>query len=187
MPWTSPPPGTSTSTIDTCGRRQSPWQVAHREKSRGWNHGFFYGSICNPTHKPGLSGLPWAKHDDQHAQKAKPHSQPVRACWLDPVNTPEPDQRHPNVNSPVGCINAASWLGVKCEQPGEEAETCRRWNKKPSRPPLLEPEIREITADDLCEGSGNKQAKGAQRIQSHQNPPRKTEHLSRAAKPHRME
>lgn len=99
-----------------------------------------------------LSGAAGTEMDDHHAQHKEPGPESVRGHGTDAVHAPQPGQHDADVNPAVGSIDTPGRLRVQRQQPSESSEAHGSGQQQLRAAALLEPEIRQIAADDLREG-----------------------------------
>jgi len=68
-----------------------------------------------------------------------------------PTHQPQPNQRHWNIDRPIGGIDPACCCGMKGEQPREERQWQRRRNEQKRRSASLEHQIGQIAPNNLSD------------------------------------
>lgn len=95
------------------------------------------------------SGAARAEVNNGHAEQGDARPQPVRSRGPDAIHGPEPGQRRTDVDTAIGGIDAPSGLRVQGQEPGEGRQAQRSGQQQPRALSLLEPEPRQVAADDL--------------------------------------
>ena len=89
------------------------------------------------------------KHDNGHARKRHQRARHIPSGWPDALDSPQPYYRHKNIDAAVCGIGSACGYRMKRQKPGKQREAGSSGHQKPRALTLLEPEIRQVTADDF--------------------------------------
>lgn len=89
------------------------------------------------------------EHDDDHPTDSDGTTDQVPTIRGVAIDQPEPGHRDGDIDAAVRRVNPARRSGMEREQPREQREGERAGNEQPRGTILAQPEIRQITADDL--------------------------------------
>lgn len=84
-----------------------------------------------------------------HAAQREADAQAIGPGRANAIHQPQPDQRRADVNAAIRGIDATTGLRVQGQQPDERREAQGSGQQQPGALALLEPEPRQIAADDL--------------------------------------
>lgn len=89
------------------------------------------------------------EEDDRHAAQRQARAHAVDPGGANAIHQPQPEQGRADVNAAIRSIDAATRLRVERQEPGEQREAQRSGQQEPGALALLEPEPRQVAADDL--------------------------------------